>query len=201
MILADKLIELRKKNGWSQEELAGQLGVSRQSVSKWESGASIPDLDKILKLSSLFGVSTDFLLKDSEELSPPEPEQPGSAVDASDPVRVFTLAEANEYLSLVRRASGKIALGVALCILSPTLLILFGALSDKEGGYALPEAVAVAVSEDYEGYVVEQAAKGTDNSYRLLIKNGDRQLMVYYNEDGEFLKEEALDLETLVVLG
>ena len=145
MILADKLIELRKKNGWSQEELAGQLGVSRQSVSKWESGASIPDLDKILKLSSLFGVSTDFLLKDSEELSPPEPEQPGSAVDASDPVRVFTLAEANEYLSLVRRASGKIALGVALCILSPTLLILFGALSDKEGGHALPEAVAVGV--------------------------------------------------------
>ena len=65
----------------------------------------------------------------------------------------------------------------------------------------VPEAVAAAVSEDYEGYVVEQAAKGTDNSYRLLIKNGDRQLMVYYNEDGEFLKEEALDLETLVVLG
>lgn len=65
----------------------------------------------------------------------------------------------------------------------------------------VPEAVAAAVSEDYEGYVVEQAAKGTDNSYRLLIKNGDRRLMVYYNEDGEFLKEEALDLETLVVLG
>ena len=47
MILADKIAELRKKNGWSQEELAGQLGVSRQSVSKWESAASIPDLDKI----------------------------------------------------------------------------------------------------------------------------------------------------------
>ena len=45
MILADKIAELRKKNGWSQEELAGQLGVSRQSVSKWESAASIPDLD------------------------------------------------------------------------------------------------------------------------------------------------------------
>lgn len=65
MILADKIAELRKKNGWSQEELAGQLGVSRQSVSKWESAASIPDLDKILKLSELFGVSTDYLLKDS----------------------------------------------------------------------------------------------------------------------------------------
>ena len=65
MILADKIAELRKKNGWSQEELAGQLGVSRQSVSKWESASSMPDLDKILKMSEIFGVSTDYLLKDS----------------------------------------------------------------------------------------------------------------------------------------
>ena len=64
MILADKIILLRKKCGWSQEELAEQLGISRQSVSKWESGMSIPDLDKIIKLSDLFEVSTDYLLKD-----------------------------------------------------------------------------------------------------------------------------------------
>ena len=63
MILADKIIDLRKKNGWSQEELASQLGVSRQSVSKWESGQSIPDLDRILKMSTIFGVSTDYLLR------------------------------------------------------------------------------------------------------------------------------------------
>ena len=61
MILAEKIMEMRKKNGWSQEELAYQLGVSRQSVSKWESGASIPDLERILKLSEIFGVSTDYL--------------------------------------------------------------------------------------------------------------------------------------------
>ena len=67
MILADKISELRKKNDWSQEELAGQLGVSRQSVSKWESAASIPDLDKILKMSELFGVSTDYLLGRSDQ--------------------------------------------------------------------------------------------------------------------------------------
>ena len=54
MILADKIIDLRKKNGWSQEELAAQLGVSRQAVSKWESTSSIPDLDKIIKLSEIF---------------------------------------------------------------------------------------------------------------------------------------------------
>ncbi len=65
MILAEKITMLRKKSGWSQEELAMQLNISRQAVSKWESGASIPDLDKIIKLSEVFGVSTDFLLKDS----------------------------------------------------------------------------------------------------------------------------------------
>lgn len=67
MILADKIINLRKKNGWSQEELAEKLGVSRQSISKYESAQSIPDLDKILKLSEIFGVTTDYLIKDELE--------------------------------------------------------------------------------------------------------------------------------------
>ena len=60
MILADKLIDLRKKNGWSQEELAEKLDVSRQAVSKWEGAQSIPDMSKIIQLSELFGVSTDY---------------------------------------------------------------------------------------------------------------------------------------------
>ena len=58
MILADKIIDLRKKAGMSQEELAEKLGVSRQSVSKWESAQSTPDLNRILKMSEIFGVST-----------------------------------------------------------------------------------------------------------------------------------------------
>ena len=56
MILADKVIKLRKQRGWSQEELANQLNVSRQAVSKWESASSIPDIDKILKMSQIFEV-------------------------------------------------------------------------------------------------------------------------------------------------
>lgn len=64
MILADKIIFQRKKAGWSQEELAEQLGVTRQSVSKWEGAQSIPDMDKILQMSRIFNVSTDYLLKD-----------------------------------------------------------------------------------------------------------------------------------------
>ena len=54
MILADKIIRLRKKNGWSQEDLADKMNVSRQAVSKWEGAQTIPDLEKILQLSILF---------------------------------------------------------------------------------------------------------------------------------------------------
>ena len=67
MTFSDKLIALRKKAGWSQEELAERLNVSRQSVSKWESAQSMPDIDKILQLSSLFSVTTDCLLKDKQD--------------------------------------------------------------------------------------------------------------------------------------
>ena len=56
MILADKIIEERKKNGWTQEDLAQKLGVSRQSVSKWESGQSVPDLNRILEMARIAGL-------------------------------------------------------------------------------------------------------------------------------------------------
>ena len=72
MILAEKITELRKKNGWSQEELAEQLDVSRQSISKWESAQSTPDMNRILKMSDIFGVSTDYLLKDEMVMLPEE---------------------------------------------------------------------------------------------------------------------------------
>ena len=66
MKLEEKIALLRKKNGWSQEELAFRLDVSRQAVSKWEMGTSLPDLDNVLKMSELFSCSTDYLLKDGE---------------------------------------------------------------------------------------------------------------------------------------
>ena len=147
MILADKIAELRKKNGWSQEELAGQLGVSRQSVSKWESAASIPDLDKILKLSELFGVSTDYLLKDSQE--PEEEALPavtsvGNYVPEMDSaVRTVSLEEANGFLDAIRSVAPRLATGVSMCILSPVLLIFLASLADQEGGYRIPEPLAV----------------------------------------------------------
>ena len=80
MILADKIIELRKKAGWSQEELAAQLGVTRQSVSKWEGAQSVPDMEKVVQMSRLFGVTTDYLLKDEIETI----EQPDIRIPADD---------------------------------------------------------------------------------------------------------------------
>lgn len=124
MILADKIIRLRKKNGWSQEELADRMHVSRQAVSKWEAAQTTPDLERILQMSRLFGVTTDYLLKD-------ELETEAFTDDASDTVlRCITMEEANTYLSHRKWASGRIALATILCILSPILLIVMGAASD-----------------------------------------------------------------------
>lgn len=74
MTLSEKIISLRTKNNLLQGDLAEKMGVSRQSVSKWETGASIPDLDKIIYLADLFGVTVDELVKDKTTLKNKEPE-------------------------------------------------------------------------------------------------------------------------------
>lgn len=149
MILADKIADLRKKNGWSQEELANQLGVSRQAVSKWESASSIPDLDKIVKMSLIFGVSTDYLLKDSieagreseevMECNTAELEMDGKAI------QMISMESANVYLELLQQISSKIALGVSLCILSPIMLIGLTGVSDQKEGMILSAEAAVGI--------------------------------------------------------
>lgn len=139
MILADKVIMLRKQNGWSQEELAERLNVSRQSVSKWESGAAIPDLDKIIKLSVLFGVSTDYLLKDAnEELEAGA----GIALGVEHKCgHVVDVEEAESFLERTREFARMIGLGVSLCILSPVTLILLSGMSET-GRLRVSEEIA-----------------------------------------------------------
>lgn len=128
MILADKIVILRKKAGWSQEELANQLGVTRQSVSKWESAQSIPDLDKVIQLSRIFEVSTDYLLK--EEIEERDYAEDVYVSGDMAPMRRISMEEASEYLRLRREAAPKIAAGTFLCILSPVSLLLLGVLSE-----------------------------------------------------------------------
>lgn len=123
MILADKIIEERKKNGWSQEELASKLGVSRQAVSKWESAGSIPDLQRILQMSELFGVTTDYLLKDEIE------EEPLNEYTETNTIKV-SMEEANQYLDMKSKGSRIVANATSLCILSPVPLIVLGTMTE-----------------------------------------------------------------------
>lgn len=140
MILADKITELRKKNGWSQEELAERLNVTRQSVSKWESAQSIPDLDKILKLAEVFGVTTDYLLKNEryeakEELSCDKSKTPRR----ERKVRRVSFEEAREFMTMREEIAPKLAFAISMFILSPVCLVLLAGA----GEYGI-----IAMSED-----------------------------------------------------
>ena len=133
MILADKIINLRKKNGWSQEELAEKLGVTRQSISKYEGAQSIPDLDKILKLSEIFGVTTDYLIKDEleeEEYAPSQMQENESESDRS--VHKVTMEMANEYLQIIDWSAGiGICVLIVLIAIAVTIFILCGMKTKK----------------------------------------------------------------------
>lgn len=180
MILAEKIIKLRKQNGWSQEELAVQMNVSRQSVSKWESMSSIPDLDKIIKLSQLFGVTTDYLLKD--ELDEDVALEPIVDYPDDEHKKVhITLDEANKYMELMADASKKIAVGVAACILSPVILILLGGYEDT-GVLHISENAAGGIGVSILFVIVACAVM-------VFITTG-MKLNQY-----EFMDKELLDLE------
>lgn len=142
MIFADKLIQLRKKSGWSQEELAGQLGVSRQSVSKWEGAQSIPDIERLLEISKLFGVSVDYLLRDELEQPQPGPEPDAAQPNAEGAPRRVGLEEATAFMEAKAATAGPISWAVFACILSPICLLTLGALSQPPHAL-LSEVVAL----------------------------------------------------------
>ncbi|HAX52028.1 MAG TPA: XRE family transcriptional regulator [Lachnospiraceae bacterium] len=182
MILAEKIMKHRKQNGWSQEELAMKLNISRQSVSKWESTAAIPDLDKIIKLSEIFEVSTDYLLKDELEdeagvgtISDEEPDY------NNETVRTVSLQEANSYMELIDGVSKKMAAAVAACILSPVLLILLGGLSEYR---------KTGITEDMAG--------GIGVTILLLIVAGAVAVFILIGmqlDKFEYLEKESLNLQ------
>ena len=120
MILADKILELRKQNGWSQEELADKLGVSRQAISKWEGAQSIPDMERIIALSRLFGVTTDLLVKDELDIIGMNggADENACKEEAGVRMRVIELEEAAAYIAHRISFAAYVALGVLLCILA-----------------------------------------------------------------------------------
>lgn len=181
MILAEKIAKLRKQNSWSQEELAEKLGISRQSVSKWESGASIPDLDRIIRMSGLFGVSTDYLLKDElEEIIYSETDD-GYETGDGEVIRSVSLEEANTFMEMTEKISKNIALAVFILILSPVCLIFLGGLS---------ELTNAPISEDMAGGIgVAILLVMVATAVAVLIFKG-MQLTRY-----EYLEKEKLALE------
>lgn len=135
MIIAEKIMSLRKQYGWSQEELADLIGVSRQSVSKWESAASIPDIQKIIKMSEVFGVSIDYLLKDEIDLPETSQVEKTSDIgaDSESSVKSVSLEEANDYLDATHKQALRTARAVALFIISPGLYIAVGEMNGDHG--------------------------------------------------------------------
>ena len=151
MAISDKILNLRKENGLSQEAFAEKLGVSRQSVSKWESGAAMPDIDKIVSISEIFGVTTDYLLKEDlpetpsldeaycseldDTVKPEKPiiipeEIPGEVLESDEENGVFMPVENNageEAKSESKRKKGSvkkiIAWVLVICIMIATLCI------------------------------------------------------------------------------
>ena len=123
MILADKIIKLRKQSCWSQEELAEKMNISRQSVSKWESTNSIPDLNKIIMLADIFDVTTDFLLKDEYETF-------DAVTESKEPsVTQITLEQALKYVENKIDASNLVTKGVMFCLCSVVPLFFFLAMA------------------------------------------------------------------------
>ena len=107
-MLSEKIYALRRKNGLSQEQLAEKIGVSRQSISKWEGGLSTPELDKLKALSEFFQVSIDELTKEQE---------PNTVT-----------SEAKQEASVAPAKTPESNIGIGLCILGAIGLILSGIL-------------------------------------------------------------------------
>ena len=130
MTLGEKICALRAGKGLSQEDLAQRLEVSRQSVSKWETGQSVPDLEKIIRLADLFGVSVDELVREGERPQPPQPETKVVYVKekrewtAAQKVGICLLAAGGALTLLGLAYGGALPLvGVALVVLSLPLLL------------------------------------------------------------------------------
>ena len=125
MTFGEKLQALRKARGWSQEELATQINVSRQALSKWESGASVPDTENVVALSRLFGVSTDYLLLENGETTAQAVPTAAPSAESKWPImRIVWL------FTMILAILGKIALRIWASTLPPTV-VYYG--SDRVG--------------------------------------------------------------------
>lgn len=194
MLLAEKITELRKKQGWSQEELAQKLDISRQSVSKWESGGAMPDLDKIIKLSSIFGVSTDYLLKGEEETFHDTDNNIYEDTECEhDNVKHISRSEAERYMNTVLGVSKKMAAAVSIMILSPICLIQLGGYAEyynkitEEMSGAVGVAVLLAIIAAGVAMCIINGSRLSEFEYlgkeEIKLDNGVADMVKCKNDD------------------
>ena len=146
--IAGRITAMRRERGWSQEELADRLGISRQAVSKWESAQTMPELDKAMRLSEIFGITIDELLSDEDKSAI----YTLNADEGYDDITTGTAmkekvigdSEAENFISTRRDMARRIALGSLLCVLSPVLLILLAGFAEGEM-FGVTETVAAVV--------------------------------------------------------
>ena len=176
------MVDRKDKNRYniicSQEELAYQLGVSRQSVSKWESGASIPDLERILKLSEIFGVSTDYLLKEEIELAPEIVSVQEEPVEEGAVLRRVSMEEAAEFMEARIGSAKQMALAVMTCVLSPVPLLALGVLAEE---------TKISISENLAG--------GAGLIILLLMSRGNGKHSVTFIESHDWFLRSDNDNE------
>lgn len=152
MKLSQKIVEQRKQRGWSQEELAFRLNVSRQAVGKWESDLALPEVDKIVQMAKLFDVSCDYLLSDGAAVAVPSEATVAAPVAAAavdettsqpqDTGRRLSATELSEVAAVAHKHSIICAIATALCVLSPVVLIVLAGLCSSRG---LDETIAAGV--------------------------------------------------------
>lgn len=141
MTLGEKLAKARKENNITQEELADTLGVTRQSISKWESDLAYPETDKLIKMSNLFGCSLDYLLKEKATT------QATSFNQDITEKRAVSVEDAKRFLTAQRRTTVPMAIATVLCILSPLCLMLLAGFADVEKyGISMELACGVGLS-------------------------------------------------------
>lgn len=122
MKLSEKIIQLRKVNSWSQEELAEKMEVSRQAISRWENGTALPDSNNLLQLSKLFNVSADYILNE----------------DYTSDNDIPCLKEASEALDEKKKDYGKLSLIASIAFLLGAAACLFQGINTLEIVYVVP---------------------------------------------------------------
>ncbi len=142
MKLSEKIIQLRKANSWSQEDLAEKMDVSRQAISRWENGTALPDSNNLLQLSKLFNVTADYLLNE----------------DYTSDNDIPYLKEAYEALDAKKKDYGKVSLIASIAFIIGAFAWLFQAINTMEIVYVIL-AVSNAIFSGVNVFLYEKNRK------------------------------------------